>query len=472
MDEKRIEDRQLAFLVDGDNAQATMIEEMLAESSKYGSVIIRRVYGNWTAGGQVNSWKTKLKEYALSPYQQFPNISNRHVTKNATDIALIIDAMDILHDGIVKGFVIVSSDSDYTSLAIKIREHGLFVIGIGKKETHDSFRRACDVFVSTENLGKEEEEKEAPQAPKGHARPRKTPRAAIDILNRAFEYAVNDDGRALNGDIGAALRRLDPAFDTRTYGKPSLLNLIDELDDVFEVERLDHGAIYIRRKGENHPPSPNEERPPSESEARPSAPSGRTAKDALPLLLEAHRIADKNSDGTVDTFRLFKSAKKVDPSFDSVNYGKEKISHLLEALPSHFVLQRKGKLMLVRKVERAEEEIEIAHAEGPAPVEVPQGPVMTEAPAQPRSSIDLLKVVTAAFDKVAKDDGLAFLPQLSKELKRAEPDLDFKQHGKAGLREFLEEFSDVFTLHKKGRNVYVSKRKGRRAPQNISEMVR
>jgi hypothetical protein len=81
-------------------------------------------------------------------------------------------------------------------------------------------------------------------------------------------------------------------------------------------------------------------------------------------------------------------------------------------------------------------------------------------------------VVTAAFDKVAKDDGLAFLPQLSKELKRAEPDLDFKQHGKAGLREFLEEFSDVFTLHKKGRNVYVSKRKGRRAPQNISEMVR
>ena len=87
MEEKRIEDRQLAFLVDGDNASATMIEEMLAEASKYGSVIIRRVYGNWTAGGQVNTWKTKLKEYALSPYQQFPNISNRHVTKNATDIA-------------------------------------------------------------------------------------------------------------------------------------------------------------------------------------------------------------------------------------------------------------------------------------------------------------------------------------------------------------------------------------------------
>lgn len=472
MEEKRIEDRQLAFLVDGDNAQATMVEEMLAEASKYGSVIIRRVYGNWTAGGQVNSWKTKLKEYALSPYQQFPNISNRHVTKNATDIALIIDAMDILHDGIVKGFVIVSSDSDYTSLAIKIREHGLFVIGIGKKETHDSFRRACDVFVSTENLGKGEEEKEAPQAPKGHARPRKTPRDAIDILNRAFDYAVNDDGRALNGDIGAALRRLDPAFDTRTYGKPSLLNLIDELDDVFEVERLDHGAIYIRRKGEDRqapPPAEHREQPAPE---RPSASSGpcRSPHDALPLLLEAYRIVDKNSDGTVDTFRLFKAAKKVDPSFDSINYGKEKISHLLEAMPSHFVLQRRGKSMLVRPVERAEEEIEVHHESAPVEEKV-ETPVEVPAAAPARSNIDLLRVVVAAFDRVVKDDGLAFLPQLTKEVKRAEPDLDFKDFGKGGLRQFLEEFSDVFTIHKKDRNVYVSKRKGKRQAKPISELI-
>jgi uncharacterized LabA/DUF88 family protein len=481
MDEKRIEDRQLAFLVDGDNAQATMIEEMLAEVSKYGSVIIRRVYGNWTAGGQVNSWKTKLKEYALTPYQQFPNISNRYVTKNATDIALIIDAMDILHDGIVKGFVIVSSDSDYTSLAIKIREHGLFVIGIGKKETHDSFRRACDVFVSTENLGKEEEEeKEAPKAPKGQARPRKTPRDAIDILNRAFDYAVNDDGRALNGDIGAALRRLDPAFDTRTYGKASLLNLIDELDDVFEVERADHGAIYVRRKGEHRaiPPAEEQAAPEPEKRKEPSC-ACRTVNDALPLLLEAYRIVEKNSDGTADTFRMFKAAKKVDPTFDSVNYGKEKISHLLEALPDHFALVRRGKSMLVRKVERAEEEMPAEvieepakEAQEPTPEAEPEVPEAAELLPPKRSSIDLLKVVTAAFDKVVKDDGLAYLPQLSKEVKREDPDLDFKDHGKAGLREFIEEFDDVFTLHKKGRNVYVSKRKGKRPSQHISELVK
>ena len=486
MDEKRIEDRQLAFLVDGDNAQATMVEEMLAEASKYGSVIIRRVYGNWTAGGQVNSWKTKLKEYALSPYQQFPNISNRYVTKNATDIALIIDAMDILHDGIVKGFVIVSSDSDYTSLAIKIREHGLFVIGIGKKETHDSFRRACDVFVSTENLGKEdEEEKEAPKAPKGQARPRKTPRDAVEILNRAFDYAANDDGRALNGDIGAALRRLDPAFDTRTYGKASLLNLIDEMDDLFEVERSDHGAIYVRRKGDvrNIPPA-EEERAPEQSRKEPIR-DCRTPGDALPLLMEAYRIVDKNSDGTADTFRMFKAAKKVDPTFDSVNFGKEKISHLLEALPEHFALVRRGKSMLVRRVERAEEEIEAEEPAIEAPVEekAPDPEPVAEPEAEPevpeaadllppRSNIDLLKVINAAFDRVVKDDGLAYLPQLSKEVKREDPDLDFKAHGKAGLREFLEEFDDVFTLHKEGRNVYVSKRKGKRPTRHISELVK
>jgi len=468
MDEKRIEDRQLAFLVDGDNASATMIEDMLAEASKYGSVIIRRVYGNWTAGGQVNTWKTKLQEYALSPYQQFPNISNRHITKNATDIALIIDAMDILHDGIVKGFVIVSSDSDYTSLAIKIREHGLFVIGIGKKETHESFRRACDVFVTTENLGKEaEDETKEKDQPKGPRKQRPV-RDALELLNRAFDHAVNDDGRALNGDIGAALRRLDPAFDTRTYGKSSLLNLIEELDDVFEVERFDRGAIYVRRKGDR--PTREEKEAPAEGEA-PAACPCKTPQDALPILNQAFDATDKTKDGWADTFRLFKTARKIDPSFDSVKYGKEKISHLLEALPEHFVLNRRGKSMMVRRVERAEEEIEVPQApEVPAEVAAPEAPAFHgEARI---SDMDVVPLVTKAFEAAVKDDGRAFLPQMTKELKRIAPDLDLKALGKSSLREFLEEYDDLFTLHKEGRNVYVSRRKGRRPPRPISELVR
>lgn len=472
MDEKRIDDRKLAFLVDGDNASAAYVEEMLAEASKYGSVIIRRVYGNWTANGQVNSWKLKLKEYALIPYQQFPNISNRHITKNTTDIALIIDAMDILHDGIVNGFVIVSSDSDYTSLAIRIREHGIFVMGIGKKDTHDSFRRACDVFVSTENLGKDEEEDNKGVSESSGSREKKQARDATDLLCRAFEYAVNDDGMALNGDIGAALRRLDPAFDTRTYGESSLLSLIEKLGDIFEVERYDRGAIYIRRKGGH--------KVPCEEEIVPIPPAKQNPIDALPILIQAYATVDKNRDGTVDTYHLFKAARRLDPKFDSINYGKEKISHLLEALPEYFTLSRRGKMMMVTMNDNsASEEDEIVEEE---PVEQPADEIMPEEEvkeeaiveeARPHkkklSQIDALKIVKSAFDNIVKDDGRVYLPRLSREVGAMAPDLDFNEFEKKGIKEFIEEFDDVFTLIKEGRTVYVERRKGRRPRRSISE---
>lgn len=470
MDEKRIDDRKLAFLVDGDNASAAYVEEMLAEASKYGSVIIRRVYGNWTVNGQVNSWKLKLKEYALIPYQQFPNISNRHITKNTTDIALIIDAMDILHDGIVNGFVIVSSDSDYTSLAIRIREHGIFVMGIGKKDTHDSFRRACDVFVSTENLGKDEEDNKGISENSG-SREKKQAKDAIDLLCRAFEYAVNDDGMALNGDIGAALRRLDPAFDTRTYGESSLLSLIEKLGDIFEVERYDRGAIYIRRKDGRKVST-------CEEEIVPMPPAKQNPIDALPILIQAYTTVDKNRDGTVDTYHLFKAARRLDPKFDSINYGKEKISHLLEALPEYFTLSRRGKAMMVVMVDdsASEEEETVENAvEEIADELIPEEDVKEEIivevhPTKKKlSQIDALKIVKSAFDSIVKDDGRVYLPRLSREVGAMAPDLDFNDFEKKGIKEFIEEFDDVFTLIKQGRTVYVERRKGRRPKRSISE---
>ena len=472
MDEKRIDDRKLAFLVDGDNASAAYVEEMLAEASKYGSVIIRRVYGNWTVNGQVNSWKLKLKEYALIPYQQFPHISNRHITKNTTDIALIIDAMDILHDGIVNGFVIVSSDSDYTSLAIRIREHGIFVMGIGKKDTHDSFRRACDVFVSTENLGKDEEEDNKGISENSGSREKKQAKDAIDLLCRAFEYAVNDDGMALNGDIGAALRRLDPAFDTRTYGESSLLSLIEKLGDIFEVERYDRGAIYIRRKDGRKVST-------CEEETVPMPPAKQNPIDALPILIQAYTTVDKNRDGTVDTYHLFKAARRLDPKFDSINYGKEKISHLLEALPEYFTLSRRGKAMMVMMVDDStseEEETVENTVEEIADELVPEEDVKEEViveevrPAKKKlSQIDALKIVKSAFDSIVKDDGRVYLPRLSREVGAMAPDLDFNDFEKKGIKEFIEEFDDVFTLIKEGRTVYVERRKGRRPKRSISE---
>jgi hypothetical protein len=140
-------DYKLAVLIDGDNAQASLLAKMLAEIGKHGSVTIRRIYGDWTTSN-MHSWKDALHNYAVQPIQQF----RYTVGKNATDSALIIDAMDIMHRKLVEGFCIVSSDSDYTRLATRIREEGFFVMGIGQKKTPKSFVNGCDLFIYTENL--------------------------------------------------------------------------------------------------------------------------------------------------------------------------------------------------------------------------------------------------------------------------------------------------------------------------------
>src|SRR5512133_2078144 len=139
--------RRVAMLIDGDNAQPSLISNMLAEASKYGVVIIRRIYGDWTTAN-MNGWKDTLQTYAIQPIQQF----RYTIGKNATDSAMIIDAMDVLHERGIDGFCLVSSDSDYTRLATRIRETGFFVMGIGKKNTPRAFVNACDVFVVAENL--------------------------------------------------------------------------------------------------------------------------------------------------------------------------------------------------------------------------------------------------------------------------------------------------------------------------------
>src|SRR5512145_1459015 len=144
-----VRSRRIAMLIDGDNAQPSLIGNMLAEASKYGLVIIRRIYGDWTTAN-MNGWKDTLQTYAIQPIQQF----RYTVGKNATDSAMIIDAMDTLYQGGIEGFCLVSSDSDYTRLATRIREKNLFVMGIGKEITPRAFVDACNVFVYTEKLTK------------------------------------------------------------------------------------------------------------------------------------------------------------------------------------------------------------------------------------------------------------------------------------------------------------------------------
>jgi uncharacterized LabA/DUF88 family protein len=255
--------RRIAMLIDGDNAQPSLIGNMLAEVSKYGVAIIRRIYGDWTTAN-MNGWKDTLQTFAIQPIQQF----RYTIGKNATDSAMIIDAMDTLYEGGVDGFCLVSSDSDYTRLATRIREKGFFVMGIGKKMTPRAFVNACDVFVFTENLVSEpaRQPKKAatarktnggkaavePAEPAAHDGPEQANSDALALLMRAFDLAVQDDGWAFLGVMGSHIRQLDPSFDPRTYGYKQLSALIKSFTRVFEVKMGKKGDgtfnVYVRLK--------------------------------------------------------------------------------------------------------------------------------------------------------------------------------------------------------------------------------
>jgi uncharacterized LabA/DUF88 family protein len=244
-DNNNIGTRRLAMLIDGDNAQPSLIDKMLAETSKYGLVTIRRIYGDWTASN-MGGWKDTLQTHAIQPIQQF----RYTIGKNATDSAMIIDAMDTLYTGGIDGFCLVSSDSDYTRLATRIREKGIFVMGIGKKTTPRAFVNACEVFVYTENLtidenaGKGQKKKGGPSEPQAPD--------PLPLLKSAFDLAVQEDDWAFLGTMGHHLRQLDPGFDSRTYGYKQLSLLIRAYPKAFELKEVKSqdgtSVIYVRLK--------------------------------------------------------------------------------------------------------------------------------------------------------------------------------------------------------------------------------
>lgn len=245
--------RKIAMLIDGDNAQASMIEKMLAETSKYGYVTIRQIYGDWTQKS-MDSWKKFLHVYAFQPMQQFRNTTG----KNATDSALIIDAMDILRDNLVDGFCIVSSDSDYTRLATRIRRSGIFVMGIGRKITPESFVKACNIFTYTENIENdiqlnEEDVKSNQKADsvKEVDNPRIINGDLLPKIMKAYEMTAREDGWASLADLGQYLHNMDPSFDTRTYHFRNLLQLIRQYGDIFERTKKDTSNL-IRLKSKKN----------------------------------------------------------------------------------------------------------------------------------------------------------------------------------------------------------------------------
>jgi uncharacterized LabA/DUF88 family protein len=213
----------LAVLIDADNAPANAIAELLEEVSRYGTATVKRAYGNWTTP-QLGGWKEYLHLHAIQPIQQFSYTTG----KNATDAALIIDAMDLLHSGKVDGFCLVSSDSDFTRLATRIRESGMSVYGFGEEKTPKAFVAACDKFVYLEILGKPVDGKSVPAAATASIKP---------LLSSAIAAAAQDDGWALLAAVGSNLLKLDPSFDPRNFGYKKLGELV-KAQKFLEVKSL------------------------------------------------------------------------------------------------------------------------------------------------------------------------------------------------------------------------------------------
>jgi uncharacterized protein (TIGR00288 family) len=213
------DDNRLAVLIDADNTPSRVVKELFEELAGYGTVTVKRAYGDWT-NPRLGGWRDVLLGNAISPQQQFAYT----VGKNATDSALIIDAMDLLYSGNVQGFAIVSSDSDFTPLATRLRESGKRVIGVGQRQTPKAFVEACEKFVYIEVLTQADEPAPSPEKATTEA-----PRSFHSLLTRALNItATDDDGWAPVSAVGQHLNRVDPSFDARSYGFGRLTDLVRE----------------------------------------------------------------------------------------------------------------------------------------------------------------------------------------------------------------------------------------------------
>ena len=236
----------IAVLIDGDNIPSAHVKEMMEEIAKYGNPTIKRIYGDWTKP-HLTKWKNLLLENAITPIQQYGYTTG----KNATDSAMIIDAMDILYSGKVNGFCLVSSDSDFTRLATRLREAGMQVIGIGEKKTPNPFIVACDKFIYIEILKNQTEEIiESKELSKPVVD--KITKKEIALISATINDLSDEDGWAFLGDVGSLLQKKQPNFDSRNYGFEKLTPLIKSIGK-FEIEQREtpksrHKLIFVKNK--------------------------------------------------------------------------------------------------------------------------------------------------------------------------------------------------------------------------------
>jgi hypothetical protein len=246
-----LNDLRLAVLIDADNIPFHNVKGMIEEIAKYGTPTFKRIYGDWTKP-TVAGWKSVLLENAITPVQQYSYTKG----KNSTDSAMIIDAMDILYSGKVDGFCIVSSDSDFTRLATRLREAGMKVIGIGEKKTPHPFIVACDKFIYLEIIASSSATSDQPADIKAREKPvvkkkkkeDDTPLSAARAVKRLISASITDladeNGWAFLGDVGNLILKKQPDFDPRNFGFPKLTPLIKSLD--FEIDERESGQNHIK----------------------------------------------------------------------------------------------------------------------------------------------------------------------------------------------------------------------------------
>lgn len=234
---------KLAVLIDADNAQPAIVDDLLAEIANYGVASVKRIYGDWTSPG-LKGWKEMLLHHSIQPMQQFAYTKG----KNATDSAMIIDAMDLLYTGNFNGFCIVSSDSDFTKLASRIRESGLTVYGFGEQKTPSAFVSACDKFIFTEVLRSKNDDNQPIKKISGAELSQDT--KLISLLRNAIEVSSDESGWASLGPVGSNIAKKAPEFDPRNYGYSKLGELVKAIK-LFQVEERQVGssnskALYVK----------------------------------------------------------------------------------------------------------------------------------------------------------------------------------------------------------------------------------
>lgn len=252
-------EKKIAVLIDAENAQYSVLGAVLSELSKHGHIIVRKAYGDWSSN-HLKNWKQPLNELAINPVQQFSYTQG----KNSSDAAMIIDAMDLLYSGKFDAFALVSSDSDFTKLASRLKESQIYVFGVGEKKTPIAFRNACDDFISTEVLKTPEDDKPEP-SPEARTSSNKCEKKTqnelrgdtklVNILRNAVNEYADDDGWAQLASCGHLIKKQYPDFDPRNYCYRTLSSLI-EATNLFDMERRQLGSdtvqvVFVRDKKSN-----------------------------------------------------------------------------------------------------------------------------------------------------------------------------------------------------------------------------